>query len=99
MQRFHPKVPQGTPNVEQMEVEFLRSVQFECDGRKQGPKFLKGKRYTFDRPFAERWIKRGAAFDVAGPEPEPAELEEEPIAGLPRGGASEGADLTGSQDV
>lgn len=80
----------GTTGAEQVEVTFLRTVQFECDGRKKGPKFFKDKKYTFDRDFADRWIKRGAAYETALGAPE-TEDEEEAAAPLAKGGASAGA--------
>jgi hypothetical protein len=81
----------GTDGVEQVKVTFLRTVQFECDGRKKGPKFHKDKDYTFDRPFADRWIKRGAAYETAHGAPE-VEEDEAPVAPLQKGGASAGAE-------
>lgn len=85
----------GTEGVEQVGITFLRTVQFECDGRKKGPKFFKDKEYTFDRPFADRWIKRGAAYETKLGPPE-VEDEDEAPAVLQKGAASGGdAGLTG----
>jgi hypothetical protein len=84
--------PGQTGEGDQITVEFLRTVRFECEGRNKGPKFVKGKKYTFDAPFAERWIKRGAAFDVRIGPPEEVEDEEERAPSLTKGGASAGAD-------
>ncbi len=82
----------GTQGVEQVKVTFLRTVQFECDGRKKGPKFFKDKDYTFDREFADRWIKRGAAYETALGAPEVDEDEDDAAPALQKGGASGGAD-------
>lgn len=88
----------GSSGVEQVKVTFLRTVQFECDGRKKGPKFFKDKEYAFDRPFADRWIKRGAAYETAMGPPEVDDEDEDAAApALQKGGASAGAEagLTG----
>lgn len=83
------KAPWETGEGKQITVEFLRDVQYENEGRRQGPKFYRGRTYTFDAWFAERWIKRGAAYDVAGDAPEPEAAEKlPPETGLTRGGAS-----------
>lgn len=69
-----------------VEVKFLRTVKFESGGRNKGPLFVKDRSYRFGEAFAQRWIKRNAAYDVrVGPPPPPEELERAPSA---RGGAS-----------
>lgn len=40
---------------------FLRTEQFESEGRGKGPIFEEGQRYEFDGDFADRWLRRGAA--------------------------------------
>lgn len=82
----------GSDGVEQVKVTFLRTVQFECDGRRKGPKFFKDKEYTFDRDFADRWIKRGAAYETAIGPPDVEEDEEAAAPALAKGGASAGVD-------
>lgn len=82
----------GTKDVEQVKVTFLRSVQFECDGRRKGPKFLKDRDYTFDRHFADRWIKRGAAYETAMGPPDVEEDDDAVAPALAKGAASAGAE-------
>ena len=97
----YPLVKTGTDGVEQVTVVFTRTVQFECAGRKQGPKFGKGREYVFDADFANRWIKRGAAYNKADGAPEPQleddedEVARESRGGMTRGGASSDQDTTG----
>jgi len=95
MAREQSKVypPGQTGEGKQTEVEFRRTVIFECEGRKKGPKFLKGRKYTFDDAFAQRWIKRNAAFDTSESPPvemgDDEEQQRPPV--LEKGAASEGA--------
>lgn len=68
---------QGTEGVDQIEVTFLRTVRFECDGRKKGPVFKQNDSHTFDAPFAQRWLKRNAAYVTADGPPQSAQDEAE----------------------
>ncbi|HWA22322.1 MAG TPA: hypothetical protein VG735_08010 [Caulobacterales bacterium] len=95
-----PPAPQPAPRAAQtsnvtfrkgdepvVEVEFLRSVQFENGGRAKGPTYREGKRYKFGKEHADRWIRRAVAYDTAGPAPEIDEPAA-PVVGLSKGGAS-----------
>jgi len=62
--------PGQTGEGEQKTVVFLRTRQYECYGRKKGPTFVAGKEYTFDAEFADRWLRRNAAYDVRFGPPE-----------------------------
>lgn len=42
-------------------VKFLRTVQYENEGRGRGPIYEKDSVHEFDEPFAQRWLRRGVA--------------------------------------
>lgn len=71
--------PGQTGEGEQKTVVFLRTRQFECYGRKKGPTFVAGKEYTFDAEFADRWLRRNAAYDVRFGPPEQEVNEDEVV--------------------
>lgn len=87
--RFQTGEPTAT-GQQPVTIKFRRTVQYECDGRHKGPFLRKGETFTFDYDFAQRWIKRGAAYDVAGPEPVDAEPVKPKPGVLQKGGASQG---------
>jgi hypothetical protein len=73
--------PGQTGDGEQKTIVFLRTRQYECFGRRKGPTFIAGKEYTFDAEFADRWLRRNAAYDVRFGPPEQQPDEDEVIAG------------------
>lgn len=48
-----------------MRVRFLKTVQFECEGRNKGPIYSAGEVYDFDDAFARRWLRRAVAVEEA----------------------------------
>lgn len=54
-------------------VKFLRDELFEHLGRGAGHPYLAGEVYNFDRPFADRWERRGIACVLAADVKAPAD--------------------------
>lgn len=55
-------------------IQFSRTVQYATEGRNRGPIYTEGSVHTFEDSFADKWLGRGVAVEVAGgvPIPEPA---------------------------
>jgi len=63
-----------------MRVKFLRDELFESEGRNQGPLYKAGEVHDFTDEFAGRWLRRGAAVEVAD---EPVAEASAPVASEP----------------
>lgn len=58
-----------------MRVKFKRTEIHETLGRMHGPEYVEGRQYELPEDQANRWIQRGAAFEVEDPTGKPSEAE------------------------
>lgn len=68
---------------DKVKVRFLRTEVYETEGFNKGPIFEQGSIHLFDRDFAERWIRRGAAEIVSDDAAAEAAAPAEPEAAAP----------------
>lgn len=81
-----------------MRIGFTKTVQYENEGRHQGPIFQAGDVYDCADDFAQRWLERGVAVNLDGGR-DPAKGQrwtkvEKHDFTLPGAGDAEGADET-----
>lgn len=48
-----------------VQVKFNETTIYETDGPKKGPVFKAGQTYEFPESFAQKWLRRGVAEEVA----------------------------------
>lgn len=47
-------------------IGFIRTVQYESEGRRKGPMFNEGEVFDCARDFGERWLSRNVAVELPG---------------------------------
>lgn len=68
-----------------MKIKFTSTVQYENEGRRQGPIFEKDSEHVFTDDFAHKWLRRGVAVKTGDDQPKegkPGKPEANPAAGL-----------------
>ena len=62
-----------------MDYTFLKTVQFESEGRNAGPTYKKDKTYDLEQEHGDRWVRRGVAYQGKPEEAKPAPKAENSI--------------------